>query len=364
MKSLRSLDIARTDGHFGFSRLAEQFATSPYEYSKLRENFAYDLLRCLRLTLRLSDHNIYLSTGNVMQVLPLVLRKAILRKKFVLIVRSNDSFFHFCSFPPFQRHFLKWISRHIDGVIAISEMIKQYVEQNTDIPVRKVNVFLRDETYLDIQPDLSSKNIVAVGTDYPRKGNDILVHVDKRLREKGFEGQVFILGHIERVPKFIKKYAENQPRFHLVGYAEPRAYFERSCFYVHPARFEAAGNSVLEAMAAGLIPIVSENTGNKELVEQISSELIVKNDPRSFYQKISDLRNKDRSGLERLSKRAKGAASAYTFERIKKDFGEALTQLLETSLAKSKKSTEKQAYSLKPTPLKKHDPKVSFYCQK
>lgn len=337
METLRSLDIARTDGHFEFTRLAEQFATSPCEFSERKGNFIQDLFRCLRLTICISDHDIYLSTGNVMTILPLVLRKAFLRKKFILIVRSNDRFFYFQSFPCYQRPLLRWISRHIDGVIAVSEMVKQYVEQNTDIPVRKVDVFLRDETYLNIQPDLSSHNIVTIGTDYPGKGNDILLQIDKMLRKKGFKGHTFILGYRKKIPRFIKKYAKQQPRFHLVGYVEPRTYLARSCFHVHPARFDAAPMSVLEAMATGLVPLVSENIGNKKLVEGVDPELVVKNNPNSFYQKISDLMNRDRSELGRLSKRAKKIASAYIFDRIKKEFGKALIKLLENSLAKSQK---------------------------
>lgn len=343
-KTFRSLDIAMTSGHLQFTRLAQQFAASCYEYPRRGGDIIYDFIRCLRHAFRLPIHDVYLSTGHTMAVFPLAFRKAFLRKKFILIVCSNDRFFHFLSFPIFQRLLHKWISRYIDGVIAVSDMVKGYVQKNTSLPVKVVNTFLKDNSYLKIQPNLSSHNIVSIGTDYPGKGNDILIRIDKQLRENSFEGHVFVLGEKKNIPQFIKKYAEPQSRFHFVGYVDPKSYLASSCFYVHPARFDAAPASVLEAMAAGLIPLVSETTGIKDLVENVSPKLVVKNDPRSFYLKISDLMSKEKHELKRLSEKAKEIASAYTFDKIEKDFKEALMGLLENSLAKVSKTSKDDKY--------------------
>ena len=45
--------------------------------------------------------------------------------------------------------------------------------------------------------------------------------------------------------------------------------FATASVYLHPGRGDAFPLSVLEAMAAGLVPIVSEWTGAKEVVEQV-----------------------------------------------------------------------------------------------
>jgi glycosyltransferase involved in cell wall biosynthesis len=39
--------------------------------------------------------------------------------------------------------------------------------------------------------------------------------------------------------------------------------------YLHPARSEPFGLSVVQAMAAGLLPIVTDMTGAKDLVKQV-----------------------------------------------------------------------------------------------
>ena len=63
----------------------------------------------------------------------------------------------------------------------------------------------------------------------------------------------------------------------VIGITSPFAPYNvsRCSVYIHPARLEAFGASVVEAMATGLIPIVTEMTGAKDLVKQVDPSLIV-----------------------------------------------------------------------------------------
>ncbi len=275
-----------------------------------------------------------------MAILPIVIRKAILGKEIILIVRSNDRFFDFEFFPSYQKILHRWMSRHIDGVIAVSDMIKGYVEKNSECLCRKVDPFLMKESFLEIEPDLLSSNVVSIGTHYPRKGNDILMEVDKKLRQDGFSGETYILGSKEGIPSYIKKYEVKEPKFHLIGYTDPKPYLKKSTFYVHPARFDAAPNSVLEAMAAGLIPIVSENTGNKNMVHKVSPELVLQNEVVEYYSKINELIDKDEKEMQKMSGKAKEVASEYTFERAEENFKKSVKELVE-------KAQEEREYFLR-----------------
>lgn len=326
----QNLDIGYVSGHPAHERLAELFSRNRYEFpTRKKQNWVSYLLDVPPRALKISNHSIIINEGHAGKVLALVFRKAILRRKFTHIVRANDRFFNFGSFPWYQRFILRLLTRYIDGVIAISDMNEKDIRKNTNLPVRKVNTFVKDDSYLQIQPNLSARNIVTIGTDYPRKGNDILVEVDKKLREYGYRGETFVVGRKKIVPEFIKQYSRNQPHFHLTGFVEDlKEYLAKGCFYVHPARFDAAACSVVEAMAAGLIPIVSERTGNKEVVNRVDPGLVLENTPKNFYRKLSDLMELDEPELRILSDRAKEVASAYTFDKIKEDFKGAMLGLM------------------------------------
>lgn len=322
------LDVGYVSGHPAHERLAQIISTHRYEFPLRHEAWPVYLLKLLKRTLQLPDHDVYFDEGHAGKVLALVFRKAVLRRKFVHIVRSNDMFFDFGSLPRHKRFIIKLMTRYIDGVIAISDMNEKDIRENTNLPVRKVNTFVKDDSYLQIHPNLSARNIVTIGTSYPGKGNDILAEVDRRLREHGYRGETFVLGRKEVVPEFIREYSRNQLHFHLTGFVEPKEYLEKGCFYAHPARFDAAACSVMDAMAAGLIPIVSERTGNKELVKKVDPELVLENTPEKFHHKLTNLVELNESELRILSNRAKEVASAYTFGRVKVDFKEAVRGLM------------------------------------
>lgn len=329
-KNLDSLDIGVIKGHQQLMGLTRTITDNIYDNPSRKGNPLTVISNSFKKAINLPQHKIYLTSGHTASVLSIVFKKVLFNDDITLIVRSNDRFFYFQSFPFYQRILHKWISLYIDGVIAISDMVKNYVETNTECPIRKVNVFLRDSSYLDVNPNLSSGNIVSIGTQYPRKGNDVLKRLDEKLREeKNYNGEVFVLGRKDPIPAYIREYAEKQPKFHLVGYTEPKDYLKKGCFYVQPSRFDAACTSVLEAMGAGLIPLVSENTGNKELVRKIDKGLILDNRAEEYYRKITELMNLDRDEKEVLSKKAKEIASKYTWKRAKKDFDKSVMELIE-----------------------------------
>ncbi len=71
--------------------------------------------------------------------------------------------------------------------------------------------------------------------------------------------------------------------------------------YVHPAYFEPWGVTVLEAMSAGIIPILTRDTGSSELlIKKRLDNLVVKdNQPQTLAAKISEVH--DYSKARKLS---------------------------------------------------------------
>lgn len=85
--------------------------------------------------------------------------------------------------------------------------------------------------------------------------------------------------------------------------------------YVHPARGEAWGISVNEAMTAGVPCIVSEWTGSQEMVSQVENELIFKLDKQEIASKILWYFNLPSEKKEVLSKKSKEISLLYTEEK-------------------------------------------------
>ena len=84
--------------------------------------------------------------------------------------------------------------------------------------------------------------------------------------------------------------------------------------YIHPARFEAFGASVVEAMAAGLIPIVTEMTGAKDLVKQVDPSLIVPVDVDAISKRILEVLSMSIDEKKSLSEKAKQVAMEWSMK--------------------------------------------------
>jgi glycosyltransferase involved in cell wall biosynthesis len=98
------------------------------------------------------------------------------------------------------------------------------------------------------------------------------------------------------------------------------AVFSTACIYLHPGRGDAFPLSVLEAMAAGLVPIVSEWTGTKEVVEQVDPMLVCPLDARVLAERIQCFMNLSISEKVALSNKAREVVSTYTEEHAVKVF--------------------------------------------
>jgi glycosyltransferase involved in cell wall biosynthesis len=76
--------------------------------------------------------------------------------------------------------------------------------------------------------------------------------------------------------------------------------------YVNLSRLDPFGVGVIEAMAVGLIPIVSENVGAKVIIEKVDKTLIVNSEEKAVI-KILELFS-NRIKLAKLSQKLKKKA--------------------------------------------------------
>jgi glycosyltransferase involved in cell wall biosynthesis len=111
---------------------------------------------------------------------------------------------------------------------------------------------------------------------------------------------------IKDIPNHVRQ------RIKFVGKIDNVTEFLRGAvLYLHTARGEAWGISINEAMAAGIIPIVSEWTGAKEVVEQVSEKLVVPLDRNEIVSRVDWLLTLSDESRVEMSHQCKEISAQY-----------------------------------------------------
>lgn len=184
-----------------------------------------------------------------------LLRKPSLKALYQYVVQSRD-----------ERELLEEAPRIIVDTAYVEEKLKAYGLKH--VPQMHVIPQGIDETYYGIQCDPKSNVILCVGAIAPRKGHTYTVEMFERLRAKGIDAKLRIIGSLadegyyEQLQQKIAGSAYkddislevNLPREELM-----KAYAEAKLFVLH-SREESQGIVFAEAMATGL-PVVATRIG-------------------------------------------------------------------------------------------------------
>lgn len=197
--------------------------------------------------------------------------------------------------------------RDVDFIIALSSLTRLATRKlfnfNKQIIVCHPIPDLSD--FLKIEPSLGSQKICFVGSLIYWKGADLLPKIIAKVRTKLDETEFFIIGN-GKISEL-----DNKEGVKVLGFVPhqglPRL-LSKCSVYIHPARFDCFPVAVIEAMAAGLIPIVTEMTGTRDLVEQVDPSLVVPVDVNIISEKIIELLSMDINEKRALSERAKQVA--------------------------------------------------------
>ncbi len=121
---------------------------------------------------------------------------------------------------------------------------------------------------------------------------------------------------------------ETQKAIHFIGNTEKLDIFlNKSSFYLHCARGEAYGLTVLIAMSYGIPPLISEWTGTKEVVEKVSKELISPLDAKIIANKINWFFGLTDTEKKKLSQKCMEIGQLYTEENAIQYFKKQFNQL-------------------------------------
>jgi len=229
-----------------------------------------------------------------------LMKKARLTKRLAFITTSPA----LTRFPRLSSNLLK----DVDFIIATSSLMSHAVKSlgfNKQVvvchPIPDLSDFSR------IEPSLNSKKICFMGSHSYAKGVDLLPEIMVKVRKKVRDAELYVIGgEMIRGSEGIRVlgYVPHGKRLSLL--------LSECSTYLHPARFEAFGLSVVEAMAAGLIPIVTEMTGAKDLVKRVDPSLVVPVDLDAISMKIIEVLSMDITEKEVLSRKAKRVAEEWS----------------------------------------------------
>ena len=208
----------------------------------------------------------------------------------------------------------------VDGLIAVSERIKKDILDYIDKPVEVVRPFFVSKFKKE---KLSfEKKILFIGNEVKEKGFLKLIKAMELLSD--FE--LFLVGDCY---KAINDIRDNS--IHIEGRVTSlKRYFDKCTYYVHPADFDPCPVSVFEAMHAGLIPVISKDTGQSEIFNKGLKKLILEdNKPITIAKKIIEINDLHNQEKLKLIRECKKLSIDYTREKSVKRFKRAFLKLLE-----------------------------------
>jgi glycosyltransferase involved in cell wall biosynthesis len=112
----------------------------------------------------------------------------------------------------------------------------------------------------------------------------------------------------------------------ILGYSDLSTIFSSCSVLLNSSRHDSFGVAILEAMAAGVIPVITENCGAKELLVKADRKLIRAVDAKDLAEGVIGVfKRKDKVGL---SKKLRKISAQYTKEKSCKQFKQVFERLV------------------------------------
>lgn len=216
----------------------------------------------------------------------------------------------------------------IDGVVAVSAFAAAFATDALGpVPSTVAHPYVQPELYdalESVDPTLDENIAVTVGRGERYKGIDLLVGAWPRVRDRHPHAELHIVGRGHP-----DSYGDT-PGVEVCGYVEDLpTTLESASLYVQPSRVDTFPVSVLEAMRAGLPPLVTETTGTRSEAERIDDSLVVGPTKPALAQGVSAYFDLDVDARRVLSRRASERGATFDPDSRKEAFRSAFAELLE-----------------------------------
>lgn len=227
----------------------------------------------------------------------------------------------------FYKIFQKQVQAHLDrldGVIAVSpsciEAMSQYFTGNyTVIPNGVDRDWFANSKGKIKKYDDGSPNVLFLGRLDPRNGLETLIDSFPHVLKEVPEARLLVLGDGPLRPVYEERAAGllNQKIFFEGQINEDRPdYFATSRVFCYPATKASFGITLLEAMAAGVPVVATDNKGFKDMIQHGENGLLVKQeDPVDLAQGIVRVL-KDKELEKRLIEKGSEMADQFSWSHV------------------------------------------------
>jgi len=244
-----------------------------------------------------------------------------LRGGRTVLITADPFIWEIRDFQPSWRRRFERILDGFDLVISVSRMMYDLLPPKAQKKARIVHPSF-ESGYFGLKPEPGARAIAYLGALDERKGVDLSMEAFIEAKRSVPDARFILIGKGPLKEKYQDVEGAEFPGF----VPDPGEYFKRCSLFLHLSRFDPYPVSVLEGMAAGLVPVVSEMTGSRELLEPIDSGLVAKT-PHDAAQKIVSLM-KDPSATAALSARCRQAVRGWDKQRSILDFQQAFRETI------------------------------------
>ena len=231
--------------------------------------------------------------------------------KIVLVVHGTDP-------KVYEFEKIAYWTDQLDAVICISREIEAVLRYEYKLPSQKLiyrmNPIPLPKNVVRSKQSDRLKIAFAARLDITQKRTDLLPKVIDMCLSKGLDVEFNIAGEgdcSELLERYVALY-HLEDRVHLLGWIPPdemESFWMEQDIYLNLSAYEGMSLAMLEAMACGVVPVVTDVSGVRDLIEDGKNGLIV---PVDQWERISEkisIAYRDREWLKR--------ASAYNIELVR-----------------------------------------------
>jgi glycosyltransferase involved in cell wall biosynthesis len=209
-----------------------------------------------------------------------------------------------------------------NNFIAISKDSQRYIRKMTSAyPVHLLHNaidYKRFNLNNQRRSSTSQLSLINVGSLSENKNQIFLLKVASILKDKGIGFSLVFAGDgkdRENLDTLVNQLNVNDNIIFLGSINNVETYLSQADIYLHSAKSEAFGLTLLEAMASGLPVITLDGKGNRDLIEQgKNGYMIYEQNPELFAQTIIDLWE-DRQKYYEISTYAQEYARQYDIKQ-------------------------------------------------
>ncbi|MFT5851926.1 MAG: glycosyltransferase involved in cell wall biosynthesis [Colwellia sp.] len=217
-------------------------------------------------------------------------------------VRAGSATRHFDKRTSLYRRTFESVLKSSNDVFVEGREIEDWIKSILGYLPFYLPNFVKQDTFFELNLDKyynSPLKLLYFGRINKDKGLDTMLEVNKILNLTSIKSELHLVGSLGSAEKETIKSYENVTYYGIQNQKEIKKLANTSHFFIFPTRHKGEGhsNSLTEAMAWGLIPVVTNNGFLKTVVADTGIVLDKSATPEEFVIKIKELLGEDLSRL-------------------------------------------------------------------